>query len=591
MGRLLVPLLLVAFLFSTAGLNTVVASLNESSPEKILEYVPDEVVVKFKPRVSYFQKDIFNRFFGTRFTRTRRFADFTTLRIPSGVDAKTFAERLAADERVEYAEPNYIAHALMVPNDPYYSYQWNFDNPTYGGIHAQDAWDVSSGAGTVVAIVDTGIAYENYRQSWRNNFEIAPDLVGTCFVAGYDFVGDDSHANDDEGHGTHVAGTLAQVTNNNLGVAGLAHSSCLMPVKVLNSRGSGTYADIAEGIRFAADNGVQVINLSLGGSVDAQVLRESVAYAHSKGTVIVAAAGNEGVGSSLYPAAYDNDVIAVGATRFDETLTYYSNYGSSIDLVAPGGDLKVDQNGDGYKDGILQQTFNRNPRDWDYWFYQGTSMASPHVAAVAAMVIANGITGPDSVRAALEGSAEDLGISGRDDTYGWGLVDAAAALGITPSPTPTPTPAPTSEPSSTPTPQPGDFKVAVTKHTASTRWSRRSGGIVDLTLAFKVEEGSSDNVVVKEIVDGVGSWGLYRGKTKVYIYINGSRYKTNFVWNAAAGEATVDIGSLGVTLFSGDTVEVRNLRLVNDTRGGHDSTGQIWEAVDLILENTVEFSL
>lgn len=457
--RLILITLFFHLFLSGLSLGVVAAPLKEAKPSRQAEYLADEVVVKFKRRVTPGEIDQFNRVFETRFTRTRRFADFATLRIPTGLDAKMFAERLAADPRVEYAEPNYIAHALMIPNDPYYSYQWHFHNSDYGGVQAEQAWDISTGTGVTVAIIDTGIAYENYRPRWRERYEIAPDLAGSCFVAGHDFVNSDSHANDDHGHGTHVAGTVAQRTNNNLGTAGLAHSACLMPVKVLDAQGRGTYADIAEGIRFAADNGARVINLSLGGEADAAVLREAVAYAHGdKKVTIVAAAGNNGSSTVLYPAAYDGQVIAVGATRYDKTLTSYSSHGPSLDLVAPGGDLSVDQNGDGYGDGILQQTFDKDPQDWGYWFYQGTSMASPHVAAVAAMVIANGTFGPESVRAALEGSAEDLGSPGRDNTYGWGLVDAAGALGAASGPSLTPTPTltltPTATPSSTLTPTP-----------------------------------------------------------------------------------------------------------------------------------------
>ena len=453
MRKFLVLLLTVFFLTTFGSSLAMAVPLKENDPQESQEYVADEIVVKFKEHVSSSQIGEFNRRFATKFTRTRRFADFTTLRVPSGLDAKVFAERIQADSQVEYAEPNYLAYTQMTPDDPYYSYQWNFDNSEYGGVNAESAWDISTGSGVTIAIIDTGIAYENYRQ-WWTRFEQAPDFAGTCFVDGYDFVNNDTHPNDDEGHGTHVAGTAAQKTNNNLGVAGLAHSSCLMPVKVLNRRGSGTYADIAEGIRFAADNSAMVINLSLGGSSDAQVLEDAVAYAYNAGVTIVAAAGNGNSSSALYPAAYDDYVIAVGATRYDETLAYYSNYGPSVDLVAPGGDLNIDQNGDGNNDGILQQTFGRNPRDWGYWFYQGTSMASPHVAAAAAMVISNGVSGPEGVRSALQTTAEDLGSSGRDDTYGWGLLNAAAALGVVSSPTPTLTPTPTATPIPTATPTP-----------------------------------------------------------------------------------------------------------------------------------------
>jgi len=340
---------------------------------------------------------------------------------------------------VVFAEPNYIARALFTPNDPYFKYQWDLDNPVYGGIHTKAAWDTGSGSGVTVAIVDTGIAYENYTNPANGKkYYQAPDLASTCFAQGYDYIENDTHPNDDNSHGTHVAGTVAQSTNNGVGVAGVAFSSCLMPVKVLDKNGSGSYAAVAAGIWFAADNGARVINLSLGGSASSQALLDAVAYAYNKGVTIIAAAGNDGVNQVSYPAAYDNYVIAVGATRYDETLSYYSNYGPSLDIVAPGGDTSLDQNGDGYVDGVLQNTFNPNTKNtgsFGYWFFQGTSMAAPHIAGIAALVIANGnATTPDKVRVALQETAEDKGVTGRDDVYGYGLVNAFTVLNWTAGP-------------------------------------------------------------------------------------------------------------------------------------------------------------
>ncbi|MFH1582869.1 MAG: S8 family serine peptidase [Candidatus Falkowbacteria bacterium] len=363
------------------------------------EYVQDEIIVKFKGDVK----------------------PFKVIKVPEGKVGERIKEfKNRAD--VEYAEPNYIAYTQMVPNDEYYKYQWHLDNSANGGIQMEEAWNITAGAGVTVAVVDTGIRK-------------GADLANTCFVAGYDFVNNDSDPIDDNGHGTHVAGTVAQSTNNNsLGVAGVAFSSCLMPVKVLNSRGSGTYAQVANGIYYAADNGAKVINLSLGGSASDNTLSDAVAYAYGKGVTVIAACGNDNVGSCLYPAAYDNYVIAVGATQYDETKAPYSNYGPSLDLVAPGGNTLVDQNGDGYGDGVLQQTFtiSRGRITWGYYFFQGTSMAAPHISGVAALLIANGnATTPNDIRTALQSTAEDKGTSGRDDTYGYGLVDAYAALGWT----------------------------------------------------------------------------------------------------------------------------------------------------------------
>lgn len=340
-------------------------------------------------------------------------------------------DELNDESAVEYAEPNYLAHAFFEPNDAYYEpYQWNFDNNTNGGVHAEAAWDVTTGEGVVIAIIDTGVAYENYSRGFFEQYQKAPDLAGTHFVEGYDFVNNDTHPNDDQGHGTHVAGTIAGTTNNHDGVAGLAHGAAIMPIKVLDHNGAGTYADVADGIRFAADNGADVINLSLGGPVGASYLEDALEYAHSKGVTIVAASGNDGASSVSYPAAYDDYVIAVGATRFDEKIASYSNRGSSLDIVAPGGDTSVDQNGDGYGDGILQQTFSNSPTKFGYYFYQGTSMAAPHAAAAAALVIASGkATSPASVQALLESTADDLGTTGHDNTYGHGLLNLSTALG------------------------------------------------------------------------------------------------------------------------------------------------------------------
>ncbi len=349
--------------------------------------------------------------------------DWLRLRLPPLVIADSLLSELTNMPEVEYAEPNYRVYAQFIPNDTYYSYQWNFDQ-----VNMETAWDSSTGMGTVIAVVDTGIAYENY-----SKYKKASDLAGTSFVSGYDFVNNDNHPNDDEGHGTHVAGTIAQTTNNNKGVAGIAYGASLMPVKVLDSGGSGYTSDVAAGIEWAADHGAQVINLSLGSSSYSQTLADAVAYAANKGVVIVAAAGNDGKNGVIYPAALNDHVIAVGAVRHDEQRTSYSNYGSSLDVVAPGGDLSVDQNSDGYGDGILQQTLQQNwwgvdTRNFGYYFYEGTSMATPHVSGIAALLIANGLTGQTEVRKVIEETARDKGTFGRDDYYGYGLVDAASAL-------------------------------------------------------------------------------------------------------------------------------------------------------------------
>jgi len=348
---------------------------------------------------------------------------FRVIEVPRG---RVFEEieGYKKNPNVVMAQPNYCYYAMMVPNDPYYGYQWHLSD-----IQMEAAWDISTGSGVIVAVVDTGIRK-------------GTDLANTLFAPGYDFYNNDSNPTDDNGHGTHVAGTIAQSTNNSSGVAGVAYNCTLMPVKVLSATGGGTSSTVASGIEFAANNGADIINLSLGGPAPDYIVREAVDTAYGLGVTIIAAAGNEGLDTCGDPAAYDACVIAVGATRYDETLSYYSNYGTSLDLVAPGGDVNVDQNGDGYADGVLQQTFQKSSFriTWGYYFFQGTSMATPHVAGVAALVIAKELatTGnlftPDEVRAALQETAKDLGDVGRDNTYGHGLVNALAALNYTPVP-------------------------------------------------------------------------------------------------------------------------------------------------------------
>ena len=351
--------------------------------------------------------------------------EFTRVRAESGESTEELVARLSQDKTVTAVEPNYIAYGQAIPNDMFYSLQWNFHDTSKGGINAPAAWEVTDGSGVVVAVLDTGVAYEDY-----NGFKKAPDLAGTKFARGYDFVNNDSHPNDDNGHGTHIAGTIAGTSNNVEGVAGLAPGVTIMPVKVLDADNEGTYENIAKGIRFAADNGADVINLSLGGYQDSSVLRSAVAYAHKKGVVLVASAGNDGLSRVQYPAAYDQYVIAVGATTIENKRGSYSNYGPSIDLVAPGGDLDVDRDGNGQVDGILQQTMNAFPQFFSYMMYRGTSMAAAHVSGSAALVIASGKADtPAQVRSVLQNNADDLGLAGKDTQYGHGKVNLGRIFG------------------------------------------------------------------------------------------------------------------------------------------------------------------
>ncbi|MBE9076236.1 peptidase S8 [Romeria aff. gracilis LEGE 07310] len=302
----------------------------------------------------------------------------------------------------EFIEPNYIYQSLFVPDDPDYAKQWNLQS-----INVEGAWAQNRGSGATVAVIDTGISR-------------TPDLQKTNFVPGYDFVNDRDQADDDNGHGTHVAGTIAQSTNNGYGVAGIAYEANLMPLKVLSAQGFGNVADITEAIRFAADNGADVINMSLGGGGASELMQEAVEYAHSKGVVIVAAAGNESSQSASYPAKYRH-VIGVSAFDADGKKAPYSNYGLGVDIAAPGGSTLAGESG-----GILQETIDRLSGKAQFKYFQGTSMAAPHVAGVAAVLKSIGIEAPETVETVLEYSAQKVG---RDSSnaFGAGKLDAAAA--------------------------------------------------------------------------------------------------------------------------------------------------------------------
>jgi serine protease len=312
---------------------------------------------------------------------------------------------LLKDGRIERVEPLAKVQGFFMPDDPQLKEQWHMTR-----IGAPRAWDFATGRGVTVAVVDTGIACENH-----GPFTKGTDLKETDCVGGWNFVANNNHANDDQGHGSHVAGTIAQSTNNNYGVTGVAFHAKLMPVKVLNESGWGTTADVADGIRWAADNGAHVINLSLGGPRNSKILEDAVKHALSKGSVVVAAAGNSG-GSVGYPGATEG-VIGVSASDPDDKLAKFSSRGSGVDIAAPGVN-------------VVQQTICEKGRNECYVFpaYNGTSMASPHVAGAAALIMSLGITEPSAVEAALKSSARVVDDSENGKKlFGAGILQAADA--------------------------------------------------------------------------------------------------------------------------------------------------------------------
>jgi serine protease len=366
------------------------------------------------------------------------------LQIEDGDSVRATIAELRSDPNVAYAVPNWRARAAAeAPNDPFFRLQWNLFSDY--GINVVEAWTLAeglgapAGRGAVVALLDSGVAYER-----RGRYRRAPDLRRSTFIRPWDFVGRDRHPDDVYGHGTHVAGTIAQTTNNATGTAGIAYNAKIMPLRVLDSNGEGDSASIARAIRYAVRYRVDVINLSLEFPAEVRAaeipdVRAALRYAQRRGVLVVAAAGNQADIAVAYPARV-RSVMAVGATTITGCQADYSNAGEHLDIMAPGGGADA-PNTDSVWDAahctpdslgrpIVQQTFTRGVQRFGFpRVYEGTSMASPHIAAIAALVIASNRLGPNpsarDVERHLEATAR---VTDRPDRYGAGLVDAAAAL-------------------------------------------------------------------------------------------------------------------------------------------------------------------
>jgi serine protease len=368
--------------------------------------------------------------------------------VRAGAPLRLVAALTAAAIAVLLATGTAVA-APFLPNDAgtldgdggWSAQQWNFVGPY--GVNAPGAWAnliaarAPGGQGVTIAVLDTGVAYRD-----SPPFRRSPDLRSAGFVRGYDFVGDDPYPVDLNGHGTHVASTIAEATNNAYGLTGLAYGARIMPVRVLDRAGDGDPNVIAQGVRFAAAHGAKIINLSLNFAASvtaAQIapLLAAINDAWRRGSLVVAAAGNASLPMIDLPARASH-VLAVGATTENGCLASYSNRGPGLDVVAPGGgdDAALDDD-PGCVAGrtgraISQVTLDGwRPDRFGVRDYSGTSMAAPHVSAAAALVVASGVLGADpspmAITGRLQQTARDLGAPGYDPRYGWGLIDAAAA--------------------------------------------------------------------------------------------------------------------------------------------------------------------
>ena len=436
-------------------------------------YASGSVIVKFRTGSGVNAVNAAMRAVKASSIQRPSYADFELMQISPDLDPEVAAAELRLQPDVEYAQPRYRNYPMTRPNDPMYSRQWNFP-----AIDMERAWDIQPSAGNdiVVAVLDTGVAfttrtlrYENTRVPCRLTpggplypppgvvnvpFAVAPELGDGKFVTPRDFIWEDTLPVDLDGHGTHVSGTIGQLTNNGVGVAGMAYNVRIMPVKVLDdawdclfdSPAIGTDDVVARGIRYAVDNGANVINMSIGRSTGgpATTIEEAIRYAVSRSVFVAVAAGNtfdsgNAPNRTAEAAPSIAGMMAVAAVGRSLEHAYYSTTNTYVEIAAPGGD----QRRDGSTGGILQQTLDQDllhtydsplrfipPRAdmFVFEFFQGTSMATPHVAAFAALLMQQGIRSPAAIEAAMKQFARDLGRSGVDIEYGSGLIQPRTAL-------------------------------------------------------------------------------------------------------------------------------------------------------------------
>lgn len=396
--------------------------LNNGEPLKggDKKYADDHILVKFKEKARIQQVMASLESMGLKAIKKLEKLDVYVISIPEGSQPEEICNALNTHSDILYAEPDYIAYACVKPNDYYFTYQYyllnegqNYYPPLNrigkagADIKVTDAWEREKGSSNIIiAIVDTGVYLQH------------EDLKGKI-IGGYDFVNNDADPSDDHWHGTHVAGIAAAESNNGIGIAGVCWDAKIMPIKVLDSRGSGYYSWIADGIEWAVDRGAKVINLSLGGESSSFVLEEAVNYAFSKGALCIAATGNDRDKRVLYPAAYKN-CLAVGATNDRDLESGWHSKGPEVDVSAPGE--------------YIFSTFNPKfeNSNANYAWASGTSMATPIVSGLAALIFSKNLSiSPKDLMNLIKYTCDDVNSSifkGVDEFIGYGRVNAKTAI-------------------------------------------------------------------------------------------------------------------------------------------------------------------
>ncbi|MFE6075849.1 S8 family peptidase [Paenibacillus sp. NPDC057886] len=359
------------------------------SDKKFHPHAPKQLLIKFKEGTTANEMHTLHKKAKCNVAET--YEDLGWYRIESRKKMQRMLKHYKDHVLIEHAEPNYYLQASFMPNDPFFPYQYNLQK-----INAPAAWDISQSNSSVkIAIIDTGVQLNH------------PELAGKI-LPGYDYVDYDNVPEDGNGHGTHVAGIAASITNIGVGIAGTAPLASIVPLRVLDNNGQGTTGNVGNGLVYAANNGIQVVNLSLGGPTGEAFLQAAVQYAWDQGAVIIAAAGNDNTSYPIVPASYPN-VIAVAATNPSDLKSNFSNYGSWVDMAAPG-------------DTILSTYLGGS-----YAYLSGTSMAAPHIAGVAALLAARGKTNAQ-IRDALCFASDP--VSGSGVYWKYGRLNAERSLQV-----------------------------------------------------------------------------------------------------------------------------------------------------------------